>query len=92
MQRIVSPIVLATLNAKYIHASLGLRYLLANMDVHGGPGLRAQTQLREFVIQQRPRWLRHYLRWLLFLFQEYCLMCFARLQAWTPGLQRPAVQ
>ena len=49
-----SAIVLATLNAKYIHASLGLRYLLANMDVHGGPGLRAQTQLREFVIQQRP--------------------------------------
>ena len=50
----VAPIVLATLNAKYIHASLGLRYLLANMDVHGGVGLRAQTQLREFVIQQRP--------------------------------------
>ncbi|MES2942556.1 MAG: DUF4080 domain-containing protein [Pseudomonadota bacterium] len=49
-----SPIVLATLNAKYIHASLGLRCLLANMDLHGGPGLRAQTQLREFVIQQRP--------------------------------------
>ncbi len=49
-----SAIVLATLNAKYIHASLGLRYLLANMDVHGGPGLRAQTQLREFVIQQPP--------------------------------------
>ncbi|MBC7719662.1 MAG: cobalamin B12-binding domain-containing protein, partial [Chitinophagaceae bacterium] len=47
-------IVLATLNAKYIHASLGLRYLLANMDVHGGAGLRAQTQLREFVIQQQP--------------------------------------
>jgi radical SAM superfamily enzyme YgiQ (UPF0313 family) len=47
-------IVLATLNAKYIHASLGLRYLLANMDVHGGAGLRAQTQLREFVIQHRP--------------------------------------
>ncbi|SFU99276.1 Radical SAM superfamily enzyme YgiQ, UPF0313 family [Polaromonas sp. YR568] len=47
-------IVLATLNAKYIHASLGLRYLLANMDRHGGSGLRAQTQLREFVIQQRP--------------------------------------
>jgi radical SAM superfamily enzyme YgiQ (UPF0313 family) len=47
-------IVLATLNAKYIHASLGLRYLLANMDVHGSPGLRGQTQLREFVIQQRP--------------------------------------
>ena len=48
------PIVLATLNAKYIHASLGLRYLLANMDVHGGAGLRAQTQLREFVIAQPP--------------------------------------
>ncbi|WP_341923146.1 DUF4080 domain-containing protein [Polaromonas sp. YR568] len=45
-------IVLATLNAKYIHASLGLRYLLANMDTHGGAGLRAQTQLREFVIGQ----------------------------------------
>jgi radical SAM superfamily enzyme YgiQ (UPF0313 family) len=59
--RMVSPqtspppaIVLATLNAKYIHASLGLRYLMANMDLHGGAGLRAQTQLREFVIQQRP--------------------------------------
>lgn len=45
-------IVLATLNAKYIHASLGLRCLLANMDRHGGAGLRAQTQLREFVIGQ----------------------------------------
>ncbi|MFC5522776.1 B12-binding domain-containing radical SAM protein [Polaromonas jejuensis] len=52
--RLASPIVLATLNAKYIHASLGLRYLLANMDAHGGAGLREQTQLREFVIQQRP--------------------------------------
>ena len=47
-------IVLATLNAKYIHASLGLRCLLANMDRHGGEGLRAVTQLREYVIQQRP--------------------------------------
>ena len=47
-------IVLATLNAKYIHASLGLRYLLANMDVHGGAGLKEQTVLREFVIAQRP--------------------------------------
>ena len=54
MQRIASPIVLATLNAKYIHASLGLRCLLANMDLHGGDGLRAQTRLCEFVIQQRP--------------------------------------
>ncbi|MBU0587765.1 MAG: B12-binding domain-containing radical SAM protein [Gammaproteobacteria bacterium] len=43
-------IVLATLNAKYIHASLGLRYLLANMARHGGGDLRAQTVLREFTI------------------------------------------
>jgi len=35
--RDVAPrIILATLNAKYIHASLGLRYLLANMARHGG--------------------------------------------------------
>ena len=47
-------IVLATLNAKYIHASLGLRCLAANMDRHGGAGLRAVTQLREFTIAQRP--------------------------------------
>lgn len=47
-------IVLATLNAKYIHASLGLRCLLANMDLHGGPGLRERTQLREFTTGQRP--------------------------------------
>jgi radical SAM superfamily enzyme YgiQ (UPF0313 family) len=45
-------VVLATLNAKYIHASLGLRCLLANMDKHGGAGLRAQTRLCEFVIGQ----------------------------------------
>jgi radical SAM superfamily enzyme YgiQ (UPF0313 family) len=50
--QIASPIVLATLNAKYIHTSLGLRCLLANMDLHGRPGLRAQTQLREFVLGQ----------------------------------------
>ena len=54
MNQLPCAIVLATLNAKYIHASLGLRYLLANMDVHGGPGLKAQTQLREFVIAQPP--------------------------------------
>ena len=47
-------IVLATLNAKFIHASLGLRCLLANMDRHGGAGLRARTVLREFVIRQQP--------------------------------------
>ena len=49
-----SDIVLATLNAKYIHASLGLRCLLANMDLHGGTGLRARTQLREFIVKQPP--------------------------------------
>ena len=38
-------ILLSTLNARYAHASLGLRYLLANM----GP-LKAQTTLHEFVI------------------------------------------
>jgi radical SAM superfamily enzyme YgiQ (UPF0313 family) len=38
-------ILLSTLNARYAHASLGLRYLLANM----GP-LREQTELHEFVI------------------------------------------
>jgi radical SAM superfamily enzyme YgiQ (UPF0313 family) len=43
-------IILSTLNAKYIHASLGLRYLLANMDRHGGAGLRERTVLREFTI------------------------------------------
>jgi radical SAM superfamily enzyme YgiQ (UPF0313 family) len=38
-------ILLTTLNARYAHASLGLRYLLANM----GP-LQAETELQEFVI------------------------------------------
>ncbi len=41
-------ILLATLNAKYIHASLGLRYLLANMG-----DLRARTALREFTIARK---------------------------------------
>jgi len=43
-------IILCTLNAKYIHASLGLRYLLANMARHGSAELRAATVLREFTI------------------------------------------
>ena len=43
-------IVLATLNARYIHASLGLRYLLANMARHGGQDLRAATVLREYTL------------------------------------------
>ena len=38
-------ILLSTLNARYAHASLGLRYLLANM----GP-LRTDTRIQEFVI------------------------------------------
>jgi len=42
-------IILSTLNARYIHASLGLRYLLANMG-----DLRAQTKLLEFAINSRP--------------------------------------
>ena len=47
-------IVLATLNARYIHASLGLRYLLANLDRHGGTGLRGQALLREYTINRAP--------------------------------------
>src|SRR5882724_10740358 len=42
-------IVLATLNAKYIHASFGSRYLMANL----GP-LRPSACLAEFDINQRP--------------------------------------
>ena len=42
-------IVLATLNAKYIHAAFGLRYLLANL----GP-LQPAACLAEFDINQRP--------------------------------------
>jgi radical SAM superfamily enzyme YgiQ (UPF0313 family) len=45
-------IILATLNARYSHTSLGLRYLLANLDAHGGAGLRAQTVLREYTINR----------------------------------------
>jgi len=43
-------IVLCTLNAKFIHASLGLRYLLANMG-----DLRASTALCEFTIARKPQ-------------------------------------
>jgi len=48
-------VILTTLNAKYIHASLGLRYLLANMAHHGSESLRAQTVLREFTIARPPQ-------------------------------------
>jgi len=44
----MSRIVLSTLNAKYIHASLGLRYLYSNMG-----SLQNQTKLQEFTIAQR---------------------------------------
>lgn len=43
-------ILLATLNARYFHASLGLRYLLANMGE-----LAEQTRLLEFIITDRPQ-------------------------------------
>ncbi len=42
-------IVLTTLNAKYLHAAFGLRYLYANL----GP-LQARAALAEFDINQRP--------------------------------------
>ena len=45
----MSKIILTTLNARYIHASLGLRYLMANMGE-----LESQTSLKEFIIQSRP--------------------------------------
>ena len=42
-------ILLTTLNAKYIHAAFGLRYLMANL----GP-LKSRARLLEFDINQRP--------------------------------------
>ncbi len=45
----MSEIVLTTLNAKYIHAAFGLRYLLANLDE-----LRPRAALAEFDINQQP--------------------------------------
>lgn len=45
----MADIILATLNAKYIHSAFGLRYLLANL----GP-LQPRAQLLEFDINQRP--------------------------------------
>ncbi len=43
-----TPIVLTTLNARYAHASLGLRYLRANLGAW-----REQSVVREFVIGQK---------------------------------------
>ena len=43
-------ILLATLNAKYIHAAFGLRYLMANLP----DDLRGKATIAEFDINQRP--------------------------------------
>jgi len=45
----MNSILLATLNAQYIHASLGLRYLMANLGE-----LRSHAKLVEFTLEQRP--------------------------------------
>ena len=45
----MSEILLATLNARYVHAAFGLRYLLANLG-----GLRPRAAIAEFDINQRP--------------------------------------
>jgi radical SAM superfamily enzyme YgiQ (UPF0313 family) len=42
-------IVLSTINARYVHAALGLRYLAANMDE-----LAHETKITEFVLGARP--------------------------------------
>lgn len=42
-------IILATLNARYIHSAFGLRYLYANMGA-----LQMDTRLMEFTLEQRP--------------------------------------
>ena len=44
----MASIVLSTLNARYMHAAFGLRYLLANMGA-----LRDDTRLMEFTIEMR---------------------------------------
>lgn len=45
----MSDILLSTLNAKYIHAALGLRYLHANLGA-----LRTRAEIVEFTLEQRP--------------------------------------
>ncbi len=47
-------IVLSTLNARFIHASLGLRYLKANLDRHGRAGLQNLCLIREYTIKRPP--------------------------------------
>lgn len=44
----MTPITLATINARYMHASLGLRYLFANLGE-----LREQCRINEFTINER---------------------------------------
>ena len=45
----MADIVLATLNARYIHTAFGLRYLMANLG-----GLQTRAEIAEFDINQRP--------------------------------------
>ena len=45
----MSDILLSTLNARYIHASLGLRYLMANMGE-----LQSRTSIMEFTLEPWP--------------------------------------
>src|SRR2546430_11001446 len=45
----MAEIILTTLNAKYIHAAFGLRYLMANLGE-----LRGRAAIAEFNINQRP--------------------------------------
>ncbi len=45
----MAQIILSTLNARYIHCSLGLRYLMANLGE-----LQAQAEILEFIIDKRP--------------------------------------
>lgn len=45
----MTDIVLSTLNARFIHAAFGLRYLWANLGE-----LKARARIREFVVSDRP--------------------------------------
>ena len=45
----MAAVVLATINARYVHASLGLRYLAANLGE-----LRGEAKIMEFVLGARP--------------------------------------
>ena len=44
-----TPIILSTLNARFIHSSLGLRYLYANLEE-----LKTQAAIYELTIDARP--------------------------------------